>query len=192
MSKELAHSFNIHLPEPEANQIKQIQEKLTLHFDDCRQYDKSAHVSILTKFMDESHSSAFSDALKKEFAHEKPWILECSHLAPSEGNTYIFLHFTEESKQRLFAIHERAVNVTQEIGSEGKDGLPAKYAFDPHISIIKILPENMNDALALIEMKLNIEITVDSYEITRQLEDGAGFTSYPVIANIFLNESTAS
>jgi 2'-5' RNA ligase len=190
MEKELIHSFNIRLSPEVAQKLKLEQEKLSKRFTELRFYDASPHLSLGAKFMTESETDAFVQALAEEFKDDKAWELEFASFQPSDAQEgkYIFLTLTLESQRKLFNIHERAFGVTEEIGSEGMEGATKpKYPYHPHVSVIKVQTEEMPEALKLIKEDFSgVTMPVTHYEVTRQKEDEKGFSTFPVVLEINL------
>jgi hypothetical protein len=118
--------------------------------------------------MGESETNNFVKALDKEFSRDKKWELTFFSFSPSETGNYIFLNLDKKSKEIIFSLHERAFAVTKAIGLEGQGGLPPKYAYDTHISIIKLQPEEVSLAMEIISEDFSgITTRVESYEVTR-------------------------
>lgn len=186
-NKELVHSFNVCLDSKIVELFRNEQEKLLKEFKEKRFYDSTPHLSTGAKFMDESKTNEFVNALKKEFENDKVWELEFSHCSLSKEGNYIFIHFSEESRKKLFELHRRAFKATEGIGYEGQGGLPPKYDYDPHLSVIKLEPTESARAVALINTDFHgVRMAVKLYEITRQQEDENGFSNFPVVGKIFL------
>jgi len=191
MEKVLSHSFNVCLGEDILKKLRQEQEKLAKVFTELRPYDSSPHLSIGTKFMTESETGAYLHAVAQEFKSEKTWELTLSDFEPSDAQIgkYIFLTLAPESRERMFSLHERLFRATKGIGSEGMHGPTPKYPYDPHISLIKVQPEEMPQAIQLIQEDLGGVVTpVTRYELTRQKEDEKGFSTFPVMLSIDLQQ----
>lgn len=187
MEKELAHSFNIALDKEFSQKLFDIQKRLAIKIKERRNYDSSPHLAFATKFMGQSETGNFVDALVREFSNDTKWELEFSSFSVAETGNYIFLNLNNESRKRLFALHERALTATKGIGMETHSGLPEKYPYDPHISIIKLQSEEVTRALKLIEKDfLGIKISVKIYEIVRQEDKENGFSNFPTIRKINL------
>ena len=188
MEKELAHSFNIQLSPEILGALKREQEKLSKLFSEQRFYDSSPHLAIATKFMSEPFSQEFITALKKEFDDDASWWLGFSDFKPAQTNDYIFLHLNAESRQKMFELHERAFRTTRAIGFEKPDsGKFRHFDYDPHISIIKVAPENLEKALATLKNDMSaIKMPVTKYVITRQTDDEKGFATFPIVCEISL------
>lgn len=190
MEKELSHSFNISLSQEFSQKLRKEQEKLAQRFTELRLYDASPHLSMGTKFMGESETEAYVQALAEEFKKDAAWELEFADFQPSDAQIgkYIFLMLSVESRERLIDLHERTFHVTKGIGSEGMEGkAKPKYPYDPHVSVIKVQPEEMTEALKLIKEDFSgIRMPVTRYELTRQKEDEKGFSTFPVMLEINL------
>jgi 2'-5' RNA ligase len=189
MEQELAHSFNLILNEEVSGQIKNIQKKLADRFSELRFYDNSPHLAIGTKFMGQSLTNVFVNALENEFNKDMQWEIEFAGFGRAETGNYIFLNLTEESRAKLFDLHERTFLATKEIGFEGHNGEAPRYPYDPHISIIKIKAEEIEEALKLLNDDFKgTKMVVKSYEITREELDERGFGNFPRIKEIKLKE----
>lgn len=188
--QEISSSFNLVLDSNVSEQIRSIQKELVANFAELRNYDPSPHLSILTKFFDAPTAPTYAAALAKEFHNDTQWQLEFTHLSAthsSTGGAYIFLNVSEQSKEALTTLHERALKAAQSIGSEGKNGGPAKYAFDPHISIIKLPQEEAEAALKQINKSFHgVTMPVQKYVVTYQKPRDTNFSDFPIIAEINL------
>ncbi len=186
---ELSHSFNIKLTQEISQKIREEQNKLkSLGFIEKRFYDSSPHLAIATKFMSVEDTPVFIEALKEEFENEDKWELEFSDFGVSETQDYIFLHLTKESEQKLIEFHNRAFEKTKEIGLEVQTARKFRnFAYASHISIIKLLPEEVGNALKAIQKDFSgIKMSVTTLEITRQEDTMEGFSNFPVVASIEL------
>ena len=187
MNRELAHSFNITLESPIASRMRIVQERLAETISELRNYDSAPHLAIATKLMQQEESDAFVRTLAQEFAGEKAWELTFSGFAASETGSYVFLHLSPESREKMFALHLRAMESTRGIGGEGSNGQPPKYPYDPHISIIKLPPEKKTAALARITDDFShVRMAVTRYEMTREQLRETGFADFPRIGSIEL------
>jgi len=185
--EELAYSFNIVLDDAIAQKIINVQKGLFEKFGERRKYDPSPHLSIATKFMDQSKTDDFVKALENEFQENKSWELEFAGFAPSETGSYIFLNLSDQSRKKVFELHRRAFEATKNIGYEGHGGLPPEYPYDPHISIIKSKSEERDDILKLINKNLSrVKMKVNSYVVTRQENNEDGFIVFPALYKIDL------
>ncbi len=186
---ELSHSLNLALTPDVIEKLKEEQNKLkNLGFIEQRFYDSSPHIAIATKFMGVEDSGKFIKSLKEELGNEKKWELEFSDFGASETQDYIFLHLSKESEQKLVDLHNRAFQKTKRIGLEVQTARRFRnFVYAPHISIIKLLPEEANKALATIKKDfLGITMSVIFLEITRQEDTEDGFSNFPVVATIEL------
>jgi len=188
MEKELSHSFNIELSQEILRRLRDEQDRLLSRFKEQRLYESSPHLSIANKFMDAVTTSKFVEALTKEFENDKSWELEFTDFRPSSTNDYIFLHLSPESRQKLLNLHERAFTVTKNIGLETPSESKFRhFQYDPHISIIKLAPEDMEAAISLIkEDFVGVKMPVTQYVITQQADDKEGFSYFPVICEVNL------
>ncbi|MBI4160282.1 MAG: hypothetical protein HY506_00045 [Candidatus Yanofskybacteria bacterium] len=189
MVKKLSHSFNLRLSPAITDRLKDRQNKLSEKFDERRLYDTSPHLSIANKFMDAATTPQFIKALDKEFEADSVWKLEFADFRPAPTNDYIFLHLSNVSREKLFALHERAFLVTKGIGLEIPSGNKFRYfPYDPHVSLIRLDPQNMPGALQFLRQDLKGErMAVTQYVITRQTDDENGFSNFPEIHKINLN-----
>jgi len=194
MAEELSYAFNVVLDREVSQRIKLIQQKLRARFSEQRNYDPSPHLSIHQKHLELSKSDEFVGALVDEFQNESIWKLEFNYFSiadsisdsPSESlNSYIFLNLDTQSKQILFDLNSRAIDVTRNITSEL--GTASKYPYEPHISILKVKREEVAEAFKIVlENFLEVKMEVTKYEITRQQRDPNGFSIFPVIGEINL------
>ena len=161
---------------------------LSREFSEQRFYDSSPHLSVLTKFMAESETEALQTALENEFNNDEQWELEFSDFSLSHEQKYIFLNVTKESRKTLFDVHTRAMNATIGIGSEGMHGATIpKYEYDPHLSIMKLNPEDAVRAINQIKKDFaGLKMHVTRFELTRQKDDEKGYATFPVIAEVQL------
>jgi len=190
MEKELAHSFNIRLSKEITDRLKSEQDKLSEKFSERRFYDSSPHLAIATKFMNDGETDKFIEALKKEFQNETTWELEFSDFGLAETMDYIFLHLSVDSEQKLINLHERAFQATKNIGLEIQTSSKFRpiIIYSPHISMIKLLPEESSDALEIIKNDFSgIKMSVSCFEITKQTDNEKGFSKFPVMCEISLN-----
>ena len=188
MGKELSHSFNIELSQQMLHRLKEEQCRLLEKSEELRFYESSPHLSIANKFMDAASTPKFIEALINEFKGDKPWELEFADFRSSSTNDYIFLHLSPASRQKLFELHERAFAVTQDIGLEIPSGDKFRhFEYDPHISIIKLTPEDTDAAIGLIkEDFIGMKMPVTRYVVTQQTDDEKGFANFPVVCKIDL------
>ena len=185
MEKDLAHSFNISLGGNVFDILKNIQKKISENVHEKRNYDPSPHLSILTKFMDAEKTDTYAKLLIQEFKNDKPWKLEFSHISPSQTKNYIFLFPTKESQEIILSLRKRAIAATIGVGSEESNGDFIKYLYEPHISLIKLDPSEIDPALKLININFDsLKMIVNKYEITRQDQIENGFSNFPVIGKI--------
>ena len=187
--EELAHSFNVVLDKRISAKIKDVQETVASKIKERRNYDNSPHLAVATKFMRAVITDNFVKALYKEFSAEKPFEITFTRFESAETGNYIFLNLDTESREKLFALSERAFQVTRGVGFEGHGGLAPKYPYDPHISVIKLETEEINHALGLINKDLsNLKMRASAFEITRGQLNDKGFGEFPVVATINLQE----
>jgi 2'-5' RNA ligase len=186
--KELAHSLNIQLSGEITQKLKNEQEKLLKKFSERRFYDSSPHLAIATKFMGKEETDKFIKALGNEFQNDTVWELEFSDFKVSERLDYIFLHLSADSEQKLISLHERAFGATKNIGLEIQTGKKFRhFPYIPHISIIKLLPGEIGEALGIIKKDFaGVKMPVSCFEITRQADNERGFSDFPTINKINL------
>ena len=186
--KELAHSLNIQMSKEIANKLGGEQKKLSKEFSEKRFYDSSPHLAIATKFMGEEKTDEFIEALKNEFRNDTAWELEFSDFRISDTIDYIFLHLNTDSEQKLINLHNRVLKATKNIGLEVQTGNKFRhFSYIPHISIIKLSPEEADKALNVIRKDFSeIKMRIDCFEITRQTDDEKGFSNFPIIDKINL------
>lgn len=182
---ELAHSFNIILDSVISDVIKDVQKTICSEVDEQRCYDNSPHLAVATKFITADKTDDFIEALVSEFCNQKPFDIAFTKFEASSTGNYIFLNLDQPSREKIFELSRRAFNATVGIGNEGQGGNPPKYPFDPHVSVIKLNPNDMKKALTLVNKKtVNFCMTVTNFEITRELSDGSGYSKFPVVATI--------
>jgi len=191
MENELAHSINIMLNEVILGKLKNKQNKLLEKFSERRMYNSLPHLSIATKFMGANDTRNFVEILKNEFKEDKIFELEFTDFRPSDTQDYIFLHLSPESERKIIELHERAFKVTQDIGLEIQTGNKFRrlnYNYNPHISIIKLNPEEVAKAIGMIKNDFSgVRMFVSSFYITRQTDNKDGFSDFPTIDEIKLN-----
>jgi hypothetical protein len=189
MDKELAHSLNIRLSDEMLHKLREKQNKLLERFEERRMYDSSPHLSIATKFMSANDTVQFIKALKNEFKNDGIWELEFVDLRPSSTQDYIFLHLNPESEREIINLHERAFRATKEIGLEIQtDKKFRHFDYSPHISIIKLTPEEVAEAIGMIKNDFSgVKMPVSSFYITRQTDNENGFSGFPTIDEIKFN-----
>jgi hypothetical protein len=186
--KELAHSLNIRLGDEILNKLKVEQNKLLEKFNERRMYDSLPHLSVATKFMSREETSKFTEVLKNEFKDDKVWELEFADFKPSDTQDYIFLHLNPESEKKITELHERAFKATREIGLEIQTGNKFRhFDYNPHISIIKLAPEEVAEAIGIINNFSGVKMPVSSFYVTRQTDNKNGFSDFPTIDEIKLN-----
>ena len=191
MENELAHSINIMLNEVILGKLKNKQNKLLEKFSERRMYNSLPHLSIATKFMEANDTRNFVEILKNEFKEDKIFELEFTDFRPSDTQDYIFLHLSPESERKIIELHERAFKVTKDIGLEIQTGNKFRrlnYNYNPHISIIKLNPEEVAKAIGMIKNDFSgVRMFVSSFYITRQTDNKDGFSDFPTIDEIKLN-----
>ncbi len=191
MENELAHSINIMLNEVILGKLKNKQNKLLEKFSERRMYNSLPHLSIATKFMGANDTRNFVEILKNEFKEDKIFELEFTDFRPSDTQDYIFLHLSPESERKIIELHERAFKVTKDIGLEIQTGNKFRrlnYNYNPHISIIKLNPEEVAKAIGMIKNDFSgVRMFVSSFYITRQTDNKDGFSDFPTIDEIKLN-----
>ncbi len=188
MEKELSHSLNVILSPHIAELLRNIQKEILTAVSERRPYDNSPHLSLVNKFMGKSQTAAFVNTLTKEFRDDSSWELTFADFSPSPTNEYIFLNVDKDSQKRLRDMHARAFAVTRGIGTAGQNGIDIpKYPYVPHVSIIKLQPEETEKSLRLIAHELSgITMPVKNLEITTQKDMENGFSIFPIIATIEL------
>ncbi|MCB9790451.1 hypothetical protein H6764_00285 [Candidatus Nomurabacteria bacterium] len=73
------------------------------------------------------------------------------------------------------------------IGNETPKGLPPKYSYDPHVSIIKLEESMMQKALRHINSDfVGKKRKVTRLEVTMEERDETGFGNFPIVLEIGL------
>jgi hypothetical protein len=184
----LSHSFNIELSEEVITKLKIEQGKISEKFKERRSYDSTPHLSVCNKFITKEDTDLFVEALKNEFGKDDVFYLEFADFKQSETGDYIFLHLSPESEKKMIGLHNRALKVTEKIGTEIQAGKFRHFEYNPHISIIKLFSENVPEALNMIKSDMSgMKMLVSSFYITRQDDDEKGFSNFPTIEKIKLN-----
>lgn len=187
MEIELSSSLNIELSPEILEELNAEQNKLADFFTEKRFYDSSPHLSLVNRFVTESDFPRYIEALQNEFKNDAKWELEFSDFRLAATGDYIFLHLSPESTKKMFEIHERALKATTDIGTEIPPGKFRHFSYDPHISIIKLEPENATKALSAIQKDmLGVKMPVTKYVLTKQTDDEKGFSNFPVVCEIGL------
>ena len=172
MEIELAHSLNITLDENVTKQIVTVQQILNHRFKERRTFDPAPHLSLLLRFAHSNNTRIFMEKLVDEFSHEQPFTLMLSNFSASPSGEYIFLNLSEFSNEILTGMNQRAANATKEIGTGVPDGASARYLYFPHISLIKLLPEESALALGLLHDQL-VNIQFHATELTITVDDAS-------------------
>jgi 2'-5' RNA ligase len=187
MDRELAVSLNIVIPSQIKERIIDVQHAVNQVVEEQRYYDYSPHLAVVTKFMVKDVSDEYVEVVAEELKEIKQFALTFAGFAPSETNNYIFLNFEEASKNNIFELNKHILTATKKYGNETPGGLPARYPFDPHISIIKLKPFEVKKALHAIRDDFAGEkMLVTELEITRENRREDGFGEFPVVAKIKL------
>lgn len=188
IEKELACSFNIVLKKEIMERLRDIQNMLTKKFKEKRFYDSSPHVAICTKFMPLSKTNDFLEVIKEEFRNDDVWELGFSKFVSSQNGNFIFLNFSEETTDKILTLNSRALQCSKGIGFEVQGGADEpKYPYFPHISIIKLSDDEIEEAMSLMRDNLcGMKMLVQTYEITVQKDDKKGFAYFPGICKIDL------
>lgn len=177
---ELAISFNIAIQEDIKTRLKEIQRKLNTEISERRNYESSPHLAVCTKFMPQNLVNEYTKAIKENFSDIPSFTITFTEFAPSPTNNYIFLNLDEQSRSTIFELNRKIKEVTNGIGNESLKGLPPKYPYDPHISIIKLKDYQIKKALQLLNDSFgNVQMVVESFELTVEKRDESGFASFP-------------
>lgn len=179
--RELAVSFNVVIKEDIRNRLKEVQKKLLSEINERRNYDSSPHLAVCTKFMPQNLVDEYTKIIKENFSNLPSFTITFTEFAPSPTNNYIFLNLDEQSRNTIFELNRKIKEVTKRIGNEALNGLPPKYPYDPHISIIKLEEYQVEKALQLLNESFNnVQMTVESFELTVEERDHTGYASFPV------------
>lgn len=177
---ELAVSFNIVLSKDIQVELRRLQEKLSSMIKDRRNYDKSPHLAICTKFMPLKTTEVYIPILENQFKDLMAFDIEFTKFEPSTTGNYIFPNLSENSRDNIFKLNEKVKNISKGIGNESPKGLPPKYHYDPHISIIKLETYQIVKALQLLNDDFKITtMKVREIELTVEKRDKNGFATFP-------------
>ena len=177
---ELAISFNVAIQADIKNRLKEVQRKLNTEISERRNYESSPHLAVCTKFMPQNLVEEYTKTIEDNFSKIPAFTITLTEFAPSPTNNYIFLNIDEESRKTIFELNRKIKEVTKGIGNESPKGLPPKYPYDPHISIIKLEEYQIKKALQLLNENFsNVQMIVESFELTVEKRDESGFASFP-------------
>ena len=176
---QIAVSFNIVLSEKVSSELVRVQRKLAEKIKERRFYDNSPHLAICTKFMLRSVVDEYISVLERYFEDMEKFELELSSFGASKTGNYIFLNFTDETRNKIYDLNDEAKRATKGIGEETPGGLPPKYPYDPHISIIKLEESQVELALELLNDEFDIPtMLVRKLEVTVEHRDETGFATF--------------
>lgn len=178
--RELAVSFNVVLNEEIQNQLRRIQKKLSEKIKEKRFYDNSPHLAICTKFMPRITTNKYIPIINKQFKDIKAFDIEFTKFEPSPTGNYIFLNLSKNTRDHISKLNEEVKRISKGIGNESPKGLPPKYPYDPHISIIKLESYQIQEALNMLNDEFKVSsMKVDELELTVEKRDETGFASFP-------------
>lgn len=173
--QELAHSLNIKLDPVVVERITTLQLRLREHFKERREVDTSPHLSLLLRFATGDVTEDFTRKLNDEFSGVHPFEITFAGCSASESGEYLFLDLDDTSAEFLSGLHRHADDATKGIGSGGKEGTAARFAYTPHVSLIKLLPEESQAALAALRGELQgLKSRVSTLTVSVDDEDMPG------------------
>jgi 2'-5' RNA ligase len=173
--QELAHSLNIKLDPVVVGRITTLQLRLREHSKERREGDTSPHLSLLLRFATGDVTEDFTRKLSDEFRDVHPFEITFAGCSASESGEYLFLDLDDTSSEFLSVLHHRADDATKGIGSGGKGGEPARFSYTPHVSLIKLLPEESQAALVALRSELQgLKSRVSTLTVSVDAEDRPG------------------
>ncbi len=187
--KQLAISFNIVLSEDVQNKLKEVQKMLAEHITERRHYDSSPHLAICTKFMPQSKVEEYTEVINRTFNNLQTFTIKFTKLEPTTSGKYIFLNLETKSREYILELNTKTRAATKGIGNETIDGLPTRYPFDPHISIIKLEPHETQKALDLLDQIELAPMLIQQLEVSVESRDENGYATFPIKLVLNLNSA---
>ena len=179
IENQIAVSFNIVLSDKVKAELIRVQRKLSSKIKDRRFYDNSPHLAICTKFMQRSLVKEYLPVIENNFKDLEKFKLEFSGFNASDTGNYIFLNFSKETRENIFDLNNKTKKVTKGIGDETPGGLPSKYPYDPHISIIKLEESQVELALELLNDEFDIStMLVEELEVSVEHREETGYATF--------------
>jgi hypothetical protein len=180
---------------------KNISKKFTNQYLDEKSY--KAHITIGVLPLRDKDTQKFVDACTKAVLGTKKFKVTFDHFELSEEKKYIFLNLDRSSEEKILDLRKKFEKETEE---KFKIEIPQKYLeiwdsftnaekerlkdcgsphqFEPHISIVKLNPEDSGKALE--EAKgcdiLGKSFEIKKFQISGQSEDPDN--QYPVLKEI--------
>jgi len=186
--REIAVSCNVALKPEFLDEVRKLQQLVTNVYAEQRNYDTTPHIAIATKFMQSRYASEYVTSLLGTFTDTPAFVLRVEAITKASQGTYLFLDLDTKSKQHLVEMRATALTATKGIGYETPHNEPARYQYDPHISLVKLFDHSqLNGALKLLAGKFSpIETVIDSLYITKESRRADGYADFPVIEQIQL------
>jgi len=186
MIQELSHAVLLRLHPDVEEKLVAVQKLAHSKLKDTRFCDHPPHISLGEKFMGEDESDQFVEEVSEILSKEKEWEIEFSHFGIPENSNYIFLYMNDEVSEFMTILNKKILSVTA--GASGREGLPQKYPYTPHCSIVKFEDgEDPTETLKLLEGSVEgIRMMVEGYVFTREKIAETGYSEYPTIGEISL------
>lgn len=186
--RNIAVSLNVLLPDSFISSVALIHSRAISIYPEQRNYDVTPHLAILTKFMPEQGVEEFVNVITTSSSNEKAYLLNFQSIIKAELGTYIFLEPDVSSRNRLIELREKALIKSKGIGFETPNNEPAKYPYEPHISIIKLAnSEEVSSTLHfLVSEFIPIQTTIRALYISKEARRADGYADFPTIATINL------
>lgn len=184
MSDQLSISLNIVIPKDITSKISKVQEQLNSSFSELRKYDPSGHISVLNKFMYEEDIDQFVSKVKEYFSNFKPFRIKFDKFGKA-GNKYIFVYLDNDSTKIITTFHGDLMRLTKNIGNETWNNKDNAYDFIPHISVIKLDPSVIDEALiTLDDINFDFDFFVSALEVSIEIKENGthkGFNKDTII-----------
>ncbi len=184
----LSVSVNLLLPKEIISLVHFLHCQPTDEFSELREYDPSAHFSVLNKFLYEDQVGALCDLTQKYFRNIPRFMITLDSIGTTHSKRYLFLYMNKESNKILQQINFDLKKSSEKIGYETWDKKMNKYAYVPHISLIKIDPESSEKALKIARSSFNkTEVNIDGIEITKEIKNKGQHVGFEKICRISLH-----
>jgi len=185
--EEYVHSIYINIAEDITDYLSGIYKRVTERFIELRDFEWAYHLNIVSKILVPSESESFFSQLHKEFSQDIAWSLSFDNFRATERG-YIFFEPDIRSKSMMLQLHERAIRATQGLGYLGyTPGKEINFAFDPHLSLIKLRSFQAPEAMKLIQQpSLPLTMTVSAYMLGKQEVTETGISRIREVGRISL------